>query len=290
MTTTINADTSTGGAIVTGDASGVLGLQAAGVTKVTINSSGVTLANPLPVASGGTGATSLSGLTVGTATSATTATNLASGSAGTVPYQSASGTTAMLAAGSSGQLLQSNGAAAPSWVAPSTGSMVFLSSSTAYLSSYVDFTGFVTSTYSEYLLVVNNFFLYSPASYGAIQLYINGTLSTTGYGSCGYYTDNGGSGLVSRTQYNETHLRITNGTNVGLMGAVQINANYDNGLSGNGQPTILSNFGGGASAISTQYNTAGLRNNTGQVTGIRILPQGGGSLDGYFYLYGIKKS
>lgn len=50
------------------------------------------------------------------ATSATTATNLAGGSAGTVPYQSAAGTTVQLAAGTSGFLLQSNGAAAPSWV------------------------------------------------------------------------------------------------------------------------------------------------------------------------------
>ena len=55
--------------------------------------------------------------TSGNATTATTATNLASGSAGTIPYQSAAGTTAMLAAGSSGQVLQSNGAAAPSWAA-----------------------------------------------------------------------------------------------------------------------------------------------------------------------------
>lgn len=43
------------------------------------------------------------------------ASNLSGGSAGTVPYQSASGTTAMLAAGTSGQVLLSNGAAAPSW-------------------------------------------------------------------------------------------------------------------------------------------------------------------------------
>jgi hypothetical protein len=54
--------------------------------------------------------------TTGNATTATTATNLAGGSAGTVPYQSAAGTTAMLAAGTAGFLLQSNGAAAPSWV------------------------------------------------------------------------------------------------------------------------------------------------------------------------------
>lgn len=58
MATIINADTSTGGAIITGDASGQLALQAAGVTKLTVTSTGVTLATPLPVASGGTGSTS----------------------------------------------------------------------------------------------------------------------------------------------------------------------------------------------------------------------------------------
>jgi hypothetical protein len=45
MATTINADNVTGGAVVTGDASGVLELQAAGVTKLTVNSSGVTGTN-----------------------------------------------------------------------------------------------------------------------------------------------------------------------------------------------------------------------------------------------------
>jgi hypothetical protein len=54
--------------------------------------------------------------TTGNATTATTATNLAGGSAGTVPYQSAAGTTVQLAAGTSGQVLSSNGAAAPSWL------------------------------------------------------------------------------------------------------------------------------------------------------------------------------
>lgn len=54
--------------------------------------------------------------TATSATSATAATNLAGGSTGTLPYQSAAGTTAQLAAGTSGQVLRSNGAAAPSWV------------------------------------------------------------------------------------------------------------------------------------------------------------------------------
>lgn len=48
---------------------------------------------------------------------ASTATNLAAGSGGTIPYQSAAGTTAMLSAGTSGQYLKSNGTSAPSWSA-----------------------------------------------------------------------------------------------------------------------------------------------------------------------------
>jgi hypothetical protein len=48
MTTTINADTSTGGAIITGDASGSLALQGAGNTGITISSAGVpTLVTPV---------------------------------------------------------------------------------------------------------------------------------------------------------------------------------------------------------------------------------------------------
>ena len=47
---------------------------------------------------------------------ALTANYLTGGSAGSIPYQSASNVTAFLAAGSAGQYLQSNGAAAPSWV------------------------------------------------------------------------------------------------------------------------------------------------------------------------------
>ena len=42
--------------------------------------------------------------------------HLTGGAVGQVPYQSASGTTAFTSTGTSGQVLQSNGAAAPTWV------------------------------------------------------------------------------------------------------------------------------------------------------------------------------
>jgi len=62
-----------------------------------------------------------SGITgLGSAAAAGTATNLAGGAQGEIPYQSGVSATAMLAAGSSGQLLQSGGAAAPSWTTPAS--------------------------------------------------------------------------------------------------------------------------------------------------------------------------
>jgi len=47
-----------------------------------------------------------------------TATNLAGGGAGYVPYQSTAGTTLFVSAGTSGQMLTSNGTSAPTWSTP----------------------------------------------------------------------------------------------------------------------------------------------------------------------------
>lgn len=72
--------------------------------------------------------TTASSLTVGSASTATTASNLAGGGAGQVPYQNAAGQTYMLAAGTAGYVMQANGAAAPSWVAQSTLSVNYATS------------------------------------------------------------------------------------------------------------------------------------------------------------------
>jgi len=64
------------------------------------------------------------GLSIGgnaaTATSAVTATNIAAGSVGQLPYQSAAGTTSMLAIGSSGQILTLTAGLLPSWSTPAS--------------------------------------------------------------------------------------------------------------------------------------------------------------------------
>jgi hypothetical protein len=64
-------------------------------------------------------ATTFSGDLSGNATTATTATNIAGGAGGSIPYQSASSTTALLANGTSGQVLTSQGTTlAPIWTTP----------------------------------------------------------------------------------------------------------------------------------------------------------------------------
>lgn len=79
-----------------------------GTTAISLGSSSTTLAGLTSVSS-----TSFTGALTG---NASTATSLAGGSAGTIPYQTAAGTTAMLAAGTSGYFLKSNNTSAPSWV------------------------------------------------------------------------------------------------------------------------------------------------------------------------------
>lgn len=66
-------------------------------------------------------ATSFVGALNGNANSANRATNISGGLIGSIPYQTAANTTALLAAGTAGQILTSNGAAAPSWQAPTVG-------------------------------------------------------------------------------------------------------------------------------------------------------------------------
>ena len=79
---------------------------------------------------------------VASATSATTATNLAAGAAGSIPYQTASGTTAMLAAGTNGYVL-TLAAGVPTWAA-STGGVTSFQTSFSGLTPSTSTTGAIT--------------------------------------------------------------------------------------------------------------------------------------------------
>lgn len=96
-------------------------------------------------ASGNFSAGTITAALSGNATTATTATNIAGGAAGTLPYNSATGTTAQLAAGTSGQVLRSNGAGAPSWMDQSSIAAGSASSAT----SATQYNGVVQPTFVE---------------------------------------------------------------------------------------------------------------------------------------------
>lgn len=171
MASTINASNgTTSGIITTGDNSGVLQLQTNnGTPALTLGTDqSATFAGSVSAAGGFIGViapttngtagqvlvsdgtvnpdwTNQSTLSVG---SATTATNIAGGGAGQVPYNTGSGATSFLAAGTSGQVLQSNGTSAPSWATPATGALTLVSTKTLTGLQSVEFTQLTGNAYT----------------------------------------------------------------------------------------------------------------------------------------------
>ena len=118
------------------------------------------------------------------------ATNIAGGGAGQVPYNSASGTTAFLAAGTAGQVLTSNGTSAPTWVTPVTITSDTVKTATG---TSISFTG-IPSTAKRVTVLFNGVSLNSAGDL-LVQIGTSGGLTTSGYVSRDAQAVNGGSGL-----------------------------------------------------------------------------------------------
>jgi len=132
---------------------------------------GLTVTNPIVGSITGNAATAT---TAGSATTATTTTNIAGGAAGSVPYQSASGVTALLAAGTNGQVL-TLASGVPSWATPTVGTVTSVSG--AGTVNGLTLTGTVTSTGS--LTLGGTLDLSSPPAIGGTAANtINGTTIT----------------------------------------------------------------------------------------------------------------
>jgi len=290
----ITAGTSAGTALVhTADTTGafVVKTGAGSTTGLTVDASQITtLANPLPVASGGTGATSLSGITTGTAT------NLAGGSNGTIPYQSAAGTTQMLAVGTSGQLLQTNGAGAPSWVTPAAaGSWIFLSTVTASASATADIETTFNSTYDAYALVITDMVPSVSANIRA-RLKINGTYQTgstykfflqfPSSDAATYITD------VSGTT--QAYISVT-GCNINIASYPASTSNFVMYIHNPASTTKHKGIYWSGVAVNNSNNivqivgSAANQSGTQALTGVRFYADSG-NISGTFRLYGIKNS
>lgn len=232
--------------------------------------------------------------TWGTAGTSTTATNLAGGSNGTVPYQSAAGTTQMLAVGTSGQVLRSNGAAAPSWVTPSAGALVFINSqvvSSAVAS--VDFSNLFTSTYDDYVVYFGG--ITSSAGSGlplTVRLQKNSAFGNAGYNWAYLNARNSG---TAQTSASVAATQIILGPSATLFSdpiqggfCAITNANSATGYA---VSVVAQVFAHSTSAGSVGMMTAGGTSAGAFVTtGIQFLFTSGNITAGNFRLYGVAKS
>lgn len=118
-----------------------------------------------------------------------TATNLAGGGAGYVPYQTGSGATSFVAAGTSGQVLTSNGSGAPTWTTPT---------------AYATVTDDTTTNATRYPLFAN---------------VTTGNL-TTEYTSSTKYQFNPSTGTLTATAFSGSGAALTSLTAGNLLGTI----------------------------------------------------------------------
>ena len=143
-----------------------------------------------------------------TATLATTATNLAGGATGSLPYQSAAGTTAMLAAGSNGQVLTLS-SGLPSWATPTAGTV-----------TSVGFTGGIISVANA---TTTPALTVAGTSGGIVYFSSATTWASSGALSANALVIGGGAGVAPSTITTGTGVVTALGVAVGSAGAFVVN-------------------------------------------------------------------
>jgi len=267
---TIAAGTTSGTALVnTGDTTGQLVLQTNGTTTaVTIGTNQVvTLAQPLPVASGGTG---------GSATP----------TAGGIVY--GTGTVqAVTAAGTSGQVLQSNGASAPTWVSPPGNYTLLTSGSISNGTTNVDIeTGFTDATYTEIVIVFSNVKAATSQGYFTSYFKIGGSYYTSADYAFSKFASGETSQNTTAQSYMEMGWQQVRSSGVGT-DAVFIVKNRFQRQSGSGVMTCLMPRTDSLNQIGMWW---GFVNTTGNITGVRffITSSSANFGSGTFAVYGFK--
>jgi len=160
-------------------------------------------------------ATSLSiGGNAATATSATTATNLAGGAAGSVPYQTASGTTTMLTAGTDGYVLKL-ASGLPTWAASTSGTVTSVAQS---------FTGGLISVGGSPITSSGTLALTVAGTSGGIPYFSSATTwATSAALAANALVIGGGAGVAPSTTTTGTGVVTALGVNTGTAGAFVVN-------------------------------------------------------------------
>jgi hypothetical protein len=234
--------------------------------------------------------TSQSSLTVGTATTSTTTSNINGGSSGNLVYQVDTNQTGFIAPGVSGYVLRSTGAStAPDWVSPT---LTIGSTGMELGSTYTSIAGLniLAATGTSHWTIPNGTTLQRPASPAAGMIRYNSTQSTfEGYssgawsslggvksvdaftyilaetsagasnGDLDFYAENSAGDAATQVgQWNRTNLKDYTGTIVGT----QTTQNVFNATA-----TTVNAFGAATSlTIGATSGTATIRNSTVSVT------------------------
>jgi len=208
---------------------------------------GLTVTNPI------------SGSITGNAATATSATNLAGGTVGAIPYQTGSSTTTFLSAGANGQVLTLAGGI-PSWATPTTGTVTSVAQT---------FTGGIISVGGSPITTNGTLALTVAGTSGGIPYFT----STSAWASSALLAANalmvgGGAGVAPSTVTTGTGVVTALGVNTGSAGAFVVNGGAL-GTPSSGTVTNLtgtaainitgtaSNLAGGAAASIPYQSAAG---------------------------------
>ena len=223
----------------------------------------------------------------GTPTNSATATSIAGGSAGTIPYQSAANTTAMLAVGTAGQVLQTNGAGAPTWVTPAGGAMVLLSTVTASAASTVDIETTFDSTYDNYIIMGEASVSVDGGAF-RVRYKLGGSYVTSAYQHHSNMSKSGSTAYVGYQAVNDSYMEISDSIGNTSDESIQFSINITSPT--NTSKRKLCYWDSAAIWTGGQVKTGrgvGTNTGTGALTGVRFYSQG--TLTGTFRLYGIVK-
>ena len=189
------------------------------INGTTIGATTAAAVNATTFTGAGTGltgtATSLSiGGNAATATLATTATNIAGGAAGSVPYQTASGATALLAAGTDGYVLRL-ASGLPTWGIDYTGTVTSVAQS---------FTGGLISVGGSPITTSGTLALTVAGTSGGIPYFSSGTTwATSAALSANALVVGGGAGVAPATITTGTGVVTALGVNTESAGAFVVN-------------------------------------------------------------------
>lgn len=194
--------------------------------------------------------------------------------------------------GTSGQVLTSSGsAAAPTWTTPATGALTLISTTTASSSANVLFTG-LSSTYTNYMVVVSAAVPANNVSEFRCQLSINGG---TSYVSLEWYLASWYPGVatVTGSSGGNDYIRLAqsvsnSATNGGISGVIML-FNPANTAGGKNVRAEMAGYNtGGTPRFAGNSIASGNYQNFGSaVNAVNFLFDTGNITSGTFKLYGI---